>query len=88
MAPVTETPVYAGQRVLRTAFTTALTLLPIIPQILFIITDQWDVEVLTVIAAEFIAINTALTRIIALPGVDQFLASIGLGAEPKSVVGA
>lgn len=76
---------YPGQRILRTLFTTVLSLLPIIPQVIAIIQGQWSAEFLTVIAAQSIAINTALTAIIAIPIVNEFLTFIGLGSVPRSV---
>lgn len=77
---------YKGQRVLRTAFTTLLTLLPIVPQVVQIIQGQWEAEFLTVIAVQAIAINSALTGIIAIPAVNAFLTRFGLGSVPRSAV--
>lgn len=74
---------FRGQRVLRTAFTTILTALPIVPQIIAIIQGQWDAEFLTVIGVQAVAINTALTAIIAIPAVNNLLTYIGLGSVPK-----
>lgn len=74
---------FRGQRVLRTAFTTILTALPIIPQVIAIIQGQWDAEFLTVIGVQAVAINTALTAIIAIPAVNNLLTYIGLGSVPK-----
>lgn len=76
---------FASQRVLRTALTTALTLLPIIPQIVQIVQGQWDVQWLTAVSVQAVAINAALTRIIAIPAVNVWLTRIGLGSVPKSV---
>lgn len=75
---------FKGQRVLRTAFTSLLTALPIVPQIIAIIQGQWDAEFLTVIGVQAVAINTALTAIIAIPAVNNLLTYIGLGSVPKS----
>lgn len=76
---------YPGQRILRTLFTTVLSLLPIIPQVVAIIQGQWSAEFLTVVAAQSVAINTALTAIIAIPIVNEFLTYVGLGSVPRSV---
>ena len=76
---------YPGQRILRTAFTTILGLLPVIPQIVAIIQGQWDAEFLTVVALQSVAINTALTAIIAIPAINELLTYIGLGSVPRSV---
>lgn len=74
---------YKGQRVLRTLFTTVLTVLPLIPQVIAIVQGQWSAEWLTAVAAQAVAINTALTAIIALPTVNSFLTAIGLGSVPR-----
>lgn len=74
---------FKSKRVLRTAFTTVLTLLPIVPQVIQIIQGQWDAEFLTVIGVQAVAINTALTGIIAIPAVNHWLTKIGLGSVPK-----
>lgn len=72
-----------AQRVLRTAFTTVLTALPLIPQIIAIVQGQWDAEWLTAVAIQAVAINSALTAIIALPKINTWLTAIGLGAQSK-----
>ena len=74
---------FKSKRVLRTAFTTILTLLPVIPQVIQVIQGQWDAEFLTVIGVQAVAINTALTGIIAIPAVNHWLTKIGLGSVPK-----
>jgi hypothetical protein len=75
---------YKGKRVLRTAFTTLLTVLPLIPQIIAIIQGQWQAPWLGAIAVQAVAINAALTAIISLPTVNAWLINIGLGSVPKS----
>lgn len=77
---------YRAQRVLRTAFTTLLTVLPLIPQIIQIVQGQWDATWLGPIAAQAVAINSALTAIIALPKVNAWLTKIGLGSVPASAI--
>lgn len=77
---------YRTQRVLRTAFTTVLTALPLVPQIIAIIQGQWDAEWLTAIGVQAVAINSALTAIIAIPAVNNWLTKIGLGSVPRSAV--
>ena len=77
---------FKGQRILRTAFTTILTALPLIPQIIAIVQGEWDAEWLTAIGVQAVAINSALTGIIAIPAVNSFLTYIGLGSVPKSYV--
>lgn len=77
---------YPSKRVLRTAFTTVLTILPLIPQVVAIIQGQWSAEWLTGVAAQAVAINTALTGFIAIPTVNTWLTYIGLGSVPRSYV--
>ena len=77
---------FKWQRVLRTAFTSALTLLPIIPQVIAIVQGEWSAEWLTPVAVQAVAINSALTRIIAIPVVNGWLTKIGLGSVPRSAI--
>lgn len=78
---------YRGQRVLRTLLTTALTVLPLIPQVVQIVQGQWPTATgLTAVAVQAVAINSALTAIIALPTVNRWLTTIGFGSEPRTVV--
>lgn len=77
---------YKAQRVLRTAFTTILTALPLVPQVIAIVQGQWDAAWLGPIAVQAVAINSALTAIIALPKVNAWLVKIGLGSVPRSAV--
>ena len=77
---------HKGQRVLRTAFTTVLTVLPIFPQVVQIVQGQWPAATgLTVVAVQAVAINSALTAIIAIPKVNAWLTAIGLGSVPRGV---
>lgn len=77
---------YRGQRVLRTLFTTILTILPLVPQIIAIVQGQWPADWLTAIAVQAVAINSVLTAIIAIPGVNAVLTKIGLGSVPRSAI--
>lgn len=77
---------YKAQRVLRTGFTTLLTVLPLVPQVIAIIQGQWDAVWLGPIAVQAVAINSALTGIIALPKVNAWLTKVGLGSVPKSAI--
>ena len=77
---------YKSKRVLRTAFTTFLTVLPLIPQVIAIIQGQWDAEWLTAVGVQAIAINAAITGIITIPTVNTWLTYIGLGSVPRSYV--
>jgi len=76
---------FKGQRVLRTAFTTILTVLPIIPQIVQIVQGQWPATSgLTAVAVQAVAINTALSAIMTIPTVNNWLTAIGLGSVPRA----
>lgn len=77
---------YRGQRVLRTAFTTILTVLPLVPQVIAILQGQWDAAWLTPVAVQAVAINAALTAIIGLPTVNAWLTKFGLGSVPRGAV--
>ncbi|WP_242089271.1 hypothetical protein [Curtobacterium sp. DN_7.5] len=75
---------HKGQRVLRTSLTTALTVLPLIPQVVQIVQGQWPSATgLTAVAVQAVAINAALTAIIALPTVNRWLTPLGLGSVPR-----
>lgn len=74
---------FKAQRVLRTAFTTTLTVLPLIPQVVGIVNDQWSAEWLIAVGAQAVVINSVLTRIIAIPKINAWLTLIGLGSVPK-----
>ncbi|MCM3521789.1 hypothetical protein [Curtobacterium sp. P97] len=77
---------YRAQRVLRTGLTTLLTVLPLVPQIIQIVQGQWPAATgLTAVAVQAVAINSALTAIIALPTVNRWLTAIGFGSVPRSV---
>jgi len=76
---------FRGQRVLRTLLTTALTVLPLIPQVVQIVQGQWPAATgLTAVAVQALAINSALTAIIAIPTVNKVLTHIGFGSVPRA----
>lgn len=77
---------YKYKRVLRTAFTTAVTVLPIAPQVIQIVQGQWDTAWLAAVGVQAVAINAAFTGIIAIPTVNAWLTKIGLGSVPASAV--
>lgn len=83
-APVSGEIWHKAQRAFRTAFTTLLTVLPLIPQVIAIVQDQWSAEWLTAIGVQAVALNAALSRLIAIPKVDAWLTKIGLGSSPRS----
>lgn len=77
---------FPNQRAWRTAFTTFLTVLPLVPQVIAIVQGQWGAEWLSGVAVQAVAINTALTRIIAIPAINDWLTKVGLGSVPPSAV--
>lgn len=91
---------YKGKRVLRTAFTTilsfavtffggVLTLNTFAPQILEelgrVLPEGW-ITWLGAALASLVLFASVFTRIIAIPGVNQFLTKFGLGTAPKSAL--
>jgi len=77
---------YKGKRVLRTAFATLITLLPIAPQVLAIVNEQWNSEFLVLVGVQAVLINSAVTRIMAIPAVNAWLIKVGLGSVPASAL--
>lgn len=77
---------YKAQRILRTALSTVITILPLIPQVVQVVQGQWDATWLTPIAVQAVAINAAITGIMALPTVNAWLTKIGFGSVPRSAV--
>ena len=80
-----------GQRVLRTivqvgipAFLGLAVVLPQIIEALGLPVDSQVYVALVGFAAALTAIAGAITRVMAIPAVDQWLTSIGLGSVPKS----
>lgn len=84
MTNTTPTQVaHSSKAILRGIVQTGLAVLTVIPGIIAIITGQWDVEWLAAVGAQVLAVQAALTKIMALPVVNAWLTGIGLGAEPK-----
>lgn len=77
---------YKGKRVLRTAFSTLITILPIAPQVIAIVNDQWHSELLLAVGVQAVLINSAVARIMAIPAVNAWLTKIGLGSVPASAI--
>lgn len=83
---------YAAQRVLRTivqvgipAFITFAGVLPTIIDALGLPVDGKVYGVLLASAAVITAVAGALTRVFAIPAVNEFLTRFGIGSVPKSV---
>lgn len=74
---------YPNQRVIRTVATRLVSGIPTGVAIVGILAAQWPAEWLVATAAAGIAIQTALTKIIALPGVNAWLTeNTAIGSEP------
>ena len=93
MGGTAEFVFWQGQRltlwmlyVLRTAFATLITLLPLAPQVLAIVNEQWSSEWLIAVGAQAVALNSVITRIMAIPVVNAWLIKVGLGSVPASAV--
>jgi len=77
---------YKGQRVLRTALASFLTLLPIAPQIIAIVNEQWPTALLAAVGVQVVALNSVVTRIMTIPLVNAWLTKVGFGSVPRSAV--
>lgn len=88
MTHISETPTiwYKNQRVWRTLFSGTLALLSVIPTVLAIINAEFEAEWLTVAAAQVLAVQAVVTRIMAIEEVNRWLAYIGLGSAPKAAL--
>lgn len=78
---------FKNQRVWRTLFSGALALLSVAPVVLGIIDDQWPAELWTVAAAQILAVQAVVTRIMAIDQVDAWLTKLGLGSTPPHTGG-
>jgi len=70
---------------------TVLGLLVVLPEIIQVILDELGETMpdglrlwLVAAASLIVAISSAVTRIMAIPGVNAWLTSLGLGASPKA----
>ena len=98
LPPVTVPEIwYKGQRVLRTIVSALVALVPIVNgvalAVIAYLSSQTDVSVHPVVFVWLNAIvaGTALvmglvTRIMAVPGVNDWLTKVGLGSVPKSAI--
>jgi hypothetical protein len=96
MTDKTPTPsptqtVYPWKATLRTAIAVIVAVAIVAPQVLAIVQDQLGgyirPDIMTWLAwavGLLVAISLALTRIMAIPAINGWLTSIGLGATPKS----
>lgn len=71
------------QRVIRTVVQAIIAGVPTVVAIIGVVADQWPAEWLVAAAGIAVAIQGALARIMAIPGVDAWLTGLGLGATPR-----
>lgn len=71
------------QRVIRTLVQVSIAAMPSVVAIIGVLADQWPAQWLVATAAIALAVQGALVRIMAVPGVDAWLTRIGLGSEPR-----
>lgn len=80
---------FRTQRALRTAFSTFITILPLAPQVIAIVNGQWESEFLVAVGIQAVALNAVVSRIMAIPTVNAFLAKwLNLGSIPKQNIRA
>lgn len=80
---------FKAQRALRTAFSTFITILPLAPQVIAIVNGQWESEFLIAVGIQAVALNAVVSRIMAIPTVNAFLAKwLNLGSIPKQNIRA
>ena len=77
---------YPNQRVIRTVIQGVIGALPTVVAIVGILNDTWPAEWLAATLGLGIAIQGVLAKVMALPGVNDFLTSLGAGSVPKSAV--
>lgn len=70
--------VHPAQATLRTMLQVVLGLAPIAP----VLVADLGVDTTLPIVAGLLAASAVITRVMAIPGVDQFLTKLGLGARP------
>ena len=73
---------YPWKATARTLIAGALAILSVAPIVIQIILDQWDIEWLGAALVQVVAVQTVITRIMAIEAVNAALTRIGLGATP------
>lgn len=74
---------YPNQRVIRSTIQAIVGAVPTVVAIIGIIAAQWPSEWLVVTLGVGVAIQAVLTKIMALPGVNDWLTGIGAGTVPR-----
>lgn len=74
---------FKNQRVWRTLFSGALALLSVIPTALLIVHDSFPAPFWGAAAAQILAVQSVVTRVMAIPQVDAWLTAFGLGSAPR-----
>lgn len=85
--PETTPPIiwYKNQRVWRTLFTQAVTLVTLAPTVLVIVNQQWPSELLAVGIVQALGVQAVLTKLMAIESVNAWLIRhTFLGSEPKT----
>lgn len=77
---------FARQRVIRTVIQGVIGALPTVVAIVGILNDTWPAAWLAATLALGVAIQGALAKIMALPGVNDWLTTLGAGSVPASEV--
>lgn len=77
---------FPNQRVIRTVIQGVIGALPTVVAIVGILNDTWPATWLAATLALGVAIQGALAKIMALPGVNDWLTGLGAGSVPASVV--
>jgi hypothetical protein len=75
---------FKNKRVWRTIFSNILTLLTVAPVVLGIVNEQYPAEWLLAAAAQAVAVQGIITRIMAIDQVNLWLSHFGLGSAPRS----
>jgi hypothetical protein len=74
---------YPWKATARTLLAAVVAILTVAPIVIQIILDQWDVEWLGAVLIQVIAVQTVVTRVMAIEAVNNFLTRFGLGATPR-----
>ena len=76
---------FPNQRVLRTLATRIISGVPTVVAVIGILAAQWPVQWFVATSVASVTIQTVLTKIIALPGVNAWLIEkTPLGSEPRT----
>lgn len=77
---------FPNQRVIRTVIQGVIGALPTVVAIIGILDDTWPAEWLAASLGLGVAIQGVLAKVMALPGVNDWLTTLGAGSVPASEV--